>query len=77
MEFLCLLSALTIGKNSHWAFYIKGEIMELKKILTLSFVFLWTAMLSAQVPVHLELNPDTGVYGKGEVVEVYASLTEF
>ena len=51
--------------------------MELKKILTLSFVFLWTAMLSAQVPVHLELNSDTGVYVKGEVVEVYASLTEF
>lgn len=34
------------------------------------------ASLAAQAPVHLELNSKTGVYAKGEVVEVYGSLTE-
>ena len=47
----------------------------MKKLVFLLLIF-FSAIMAAQspVPVHLSLNSTTGVYGKGEKVEVYASL---
>ena len=48
----------------------------MKKIFSTLLTAFIAVSLAAQVPVHLELNSVTGVYEKGEKVEVYASLTE-
>lgn len=48
----------------------------MKRILSTLLTAFIAASLAAQAPVHLELNSKTGVYGKGDMVEVYASLTE-
>lgn len=49
----------------------------MKKLIFLLLLPLFSVLLSAQttVPVHLSLNSTTGVYAKGDKVEVYASLT--
>ena len=48
----------------------------MKKILSIPLTAFIAVSLAAQAPIHLELNSVTGVYEKGEKVEVYASLTE-
>ena len=48
----------------------------MKRILSTLLTAFIAVSLAAQAPVHLELNSKTGVYGKGDMVEVYASLTE-
>lgn len=48
----------------------------MKRIFATLLTAFIAVSLSAQAPVHLELNSVTGVYEKGEKVEVYASLTE-
>ena len=46
----------------------------MKKIICSILLLFAASILAAQVPVHLELNSVTGVYAKGDKVEVYASL---
>ena len=48
----------------------------MKRILSIVLTAFIAVSLAAQAPVHLELNSVTGVYEKGDKVEVYASLTE-
>ena len=54
----------------------KNKNKNMKKIICSVFSFFVAVILAAQSPVHLELNSVTGVYSKGETVEVYATLTE-
>ena len=51
--------------------------MIMKKILLIALLQFCAVLMAAQniVPVHLSLNSESGVYAKGEQVEVYASLT--
>ena len=53
-----------------------GRNKNMKKIICSVFSFFVAVILAAQSPVHIELNSVTGVYSKGETVEVYATLTE-
>lgn len=65
MVFLCHRSVRTTGKSN-----------AMKRIFCSVLSVFAAVVLAAQVPVHLELNSVTGIYEKGEKVEVYASLTE-